>query len=157
MMSKHTQAHNGSAFGTFDMPIYQVPVNMLTPKLLHGINNVLRTTWPCKSMALNHDAYEWVVLAQNHGKIIGVLFTRRGKDNWTYIEKLAVLPEFRRRGVGRSLLEYTHCEIDTDQTQVLHVDAGPDHDRLLNYYMRHHFELLYTNKEESMLRRDARH
>jgi len=138
------------------MPVYKLPVNMLTPKLLQGINHVLRTAWPSKSMALHHENFQWVVVAQNHGQIIGVLFTRCAEKEWTYIEKLAVLPEFRRCGVARSLLEYAHCEIDPDQTQVLHVDAGPEHDRLVDYYIRHNFEVLYTNTVESMLRRDAR-
>ena len=107
-------------------------------------------------MALSHENFQWVVAAAHHGKIIGVLFTRRAGDEWTYIEKLAVLPDFRRQGVARALLEYTHCEIDPDHTQVLHVDAGSEHNRLVDYYIRNQFTLLYTNDEESMLRRDAR-
>jgi len=138
---------------TFDMPIYKLPVAMLTPRITTQINNVLQVTWPAKSYATQHAAYEWVVMAQHQGQIIGVLFTRK-ESAWTYIEKLAVLPQYRRRGVAKSLLDFVHDEIDHQNAHVLHVDAGVDHNRLLDYYARHNFEIVYSNNTETMMRRD---
>ena len=136
------------------MPVYKLPVNMLTPRVTGQINAVVQAAWPGRPGALKYEAYNWVAMAQDQGQIVGVVFTRKS-EAWTYVEKLAVLPAFRRQGVAHSLLEYIHCEVDPGNAHVLHVEPGAEHDALVRYYTKRNFDVVYSNTTETMLRRDA--
>lgn len=138
---------------SFEMPLYKLPVSMLTPFVTRQINNVLQMAWPGRSFPLQHTKYEWVAIVQHEGQIIGVVFTRH-EQAWTYIEQLAVLPNFRRQGVARKLLQFLHTDVDTRNAHVLHVDAGNNHNALVRYYEKCGFEPVYGNNEETMLRRE---
>ena len=138
----------------FRMPVYKLPVNMLTPRVTSQINTVVQQAWPGKPGALKYAMYNWVAMVQDQGQIVGVVFTRKS-EAWTYVEKLAVLPAYRKQGVAHSLLEYIHSEVDPGNAHVLHVDPGAEHDALVRYYTKRGFDFVYSNSTETMLRRDA--
>ena len=136
------------------LPPYFVPCHFLTPQLTTQILNVIDVSF---GRRVSLQRYDNVVMTQRDKKIAAVITTRHDPDShWVFLENFCVLPNYRNQGLGTELLEFTCTELYTDYggnkvTFALHVDAGINHDRLVNYYCCRGFRKSYTNEKETML------
>ena len=67
------------------------------------------------------------------------------------LNSLCVEHEFRNGGLGSELLRHVRENLQDHDFLRLYVDAGPDHDRLVQFYHRNGLKTLYSNALETCL------
>jgi ribosomal protein S18 acetylase RimI-like enzyme len=98
------------------------------------------------------EGYKMIYIEDN-GRVVSFcgyrLITMLYRGRSLYIDDLCTLPEARRRGYGRALLNYVFNEAKEEELQSIHLDSGHQrhgaHKLYLNSGFRissHHFELL---------------
>ena len=136
------------------LPPYFVPAKFITPSLQAQVLNVIELSFHRR---VNLQKYDNVVMAQRDNQIAAVITTKIDPDShWIFLENFCVLPKFRNMGLGTELLEFTRTELHKNldgkrTTFALHVDAGINHDRLVEFYQRRGFHRSYSNANETML------
>jgi len=76
-------------------------------------------------------------------KIVGCVGIQPGKnDDEYYIERLGVLPDYRHRGIGRKLLEYSIQEIKKRNCGKISIGIINENKELKEWYQTHGFQEL---------------
>ena len=101
----------------------------------------------------------WIAEDRNgpdQGPGIGFLVARNGGPEWE-LENIAVLPEFRRQGVGRALLSALLDEARVLQAERILLEVRASNQPAIRFYNSDGFQLLarragyYRNPEEDAL------
>lgn len=72
-------------------------------------------------------------------RLIGCIAVEKAMDNVYYIERLAVLPEFRHRGYGSMLLNFACSHIEEDGGKTISIGIINEHSVLKKWYLFHGF------------------
>ena len=133
-----------------------LPVNRLTPALSAEVAAVVDATFG-RQHPSSYLKFDDVVIARRSGRILGVLFTRFDPILGMHVlERFCVLRPYRGQGVGSGLLQFVHAGERWSGAQVLFVNTGGAHGRLVNLYERHDFAVWYSNSTETCLLRTVR-
>jgi ribosomal-protein-alanine acetyltransferase len=101
----------------------------------------------------------WIAEDRNgpdQGQGIGFLVARSGAPDWE-LENIAVLPAFRRQGVGRTLLSALLAEARAQQAERILLEVRASNQPAIRLYSSRGFELLarrggyYRNPDEDAL------
>ena len=97
---------------------------------------------------------QWLVEAMEKGvcfyrmdsgeTLCGCVALERAGDDVFYLERLAVLPRFRRQGLGRALVEHACTEAQTAGAKRLEIGIIDAQDELRNWYVRLGFQQTRT-------------
>ena len=99
----------------------------LDPQIPNAIANQIKAAWA--SNFFTGQRGDWMVVAVVHGKVAGFLQLLKGRTNSLIIDLVAVAPNFRGQGLGRSMIAYAahHCLQSLERiqlgTQVANVPA----------------------------------
>ncbi len=95
-----------------------------------------------------------------NGEVAGAIGLRVGWLHGSYIQFLAVLPEFQRRGLGSTLLAWVEAEARTANVRNLWVAASEINGDAIRFYERHGFaqtarldDLVYDGRTEILMRK----
>jgi GNAT superfamily N-acetyltransferase len=75
---------------------------------------------------------------------IGVVAVERGNEDVFYIEKLAVLPQYRRRGYGKSLMKNSIDYIRKNKGRIISIGIINEHPVLKDWYKKIGFKETIT-------------
>lgn len=78
-------------------------------------------------------------IAEWKGTPCGCIAVRRPKNGRSIIEKVAVLPAFRRHGIGRALVEEAFCDARRSGAAFADIGIIAAHDDLRRWYEKHGF------------------
>jgi ribosomal protein S18 acetylase RimI-like enzyme len=73
---------------------------------------------------------------KKHGKIMGCIGYSKYTDERYKIKRLAVLPEYRHKGIGKKLLEYGENEIQRKGGIIIEVHIVNDNEKLKEWYIK---------------------
>jgi ribosomal protein S18 acetylase RimI-like enzyme len=81
----------------------------LDPQIPNEIANRIKAAWARNFFTGQRG--DWMVVAVVHGKVAGFLQLLKGRTNSLTIDLVAVAPDFRGQGLGRSMIVYAahHC------------------------------------------------
>ena len=97
-------------------------------------------------------AYDYAILAQVNGQIVGALFVRIAMDREQHeVNKFCVAPHMRGTGLGSEILTFLFDELPQNTSVVLYVNFGKWHDRLVSFYERHGLQITAQNEKETMM------
>jgi GNAT superfamily N-acetyltransferase len=82
------------------------------------------------------------VLAEDGGCVCGCVGFRPPRNGFAVMEKLAVLPPFRRRGLGRALMEHAAAAIRGAGGAGIEIGIVAEHEELRAWYERNGFRFL---------------
>jgi len=66
----------------------------------------------------------------------GCIGLEKGKDEVCYLERLSVLPEYRKNGLGKRLVDYFEETARKENYQRIEMGVIKDHDELVDWYKR---------------------
>ena len=78
-------------------------------------------------------------MAEVDGKIVGCVFFRP-QDEGIYIDRLAVLPEYRNRGIATAMLKEIECRAESTGYKTLMLSVRLALEKQQAYYNRLEFE-----------------
>ena len=93
------------------------------------------------------DRYAYVILCQSEGQVIGSALVEPLHDRYT-LQKLCTREDHRLQGVGTSILA---CLQTLQSKCSLHVDKGPNHDKLRSFYTTRGFLIDYETSHETQM------
>ncbi len=77
---------------------------------------------------------------KEHGKkLIGFIAIEKADDFLYYLEKLAVLPEYRHRGYGKKLLDFASDYVNKKMGKKISIGIINENLILKNWYKKHNF------------------
>ena len=132
------------------------PVNRLTAVMGAQVAAVVDASFG-RQHPTSYLKFDDVVMALSSDRILGVLFTRFDPLLGMHVlERFCVLHAYRGHGIGSALLQFVHTAERWSGAQVLFVNTGAVHGRLVDLYERHDFAVWYSNATETCLMRTVR-
>ena len=71
-----------------------------------------------------------------NNQIIGCVGYSFYKDNMYFIERLATLPEYRHKGIGKILMEYVENIIKKNNGKIIEIHVVDENKRLIDWYKK---------------------
>ena len=73
-------------------------------------------------------------------QIIGCVGYSFYKDNMYFIERLATLPEYRHKGIGKILMEYVENIIKKNNGKIIEIHVVDENKRLIEWYKKFNYK-----------------
>lgn len=129
--------------------VYHIAASIMPVKILAQLRVLQRESFEGKQIDLANYAY--IVLVQEACNIVGACCLREHDPAVARsLECLCVHKNYRRKGIGSSIIEYVQKELG-DLPIVLHIDNGFSHNRLLGFYQARNFEIVEQCDKETMM------
>ena len=74
------------------------------------------------------------------GRQIGFVAIEKASDEFYYMEKLAVLPEYRHRGFGKKLMDFVSDYVKAKNGKKISIGIINENSRLKTWYQAYGFE-----------------
>jgi ribosomal protein S18 acetylase RimI-like enzyme len=118
----------------------------IMPTIFKLQNNVINDSW-LESIIQNENRF--MVVAEDNGKIVGCILFRIDTNpdddiykirRFGYIDEMIVNEPFRRRGIGKKLLEHTIKELKSRDIDEVEIDVWEKNTIGQGFYKKHGFK-----------------
>jgi len=83
-------------------------------------------------------------------QIIGCVGYSFYKDNMYFIERLATLPEYRHKGIGKILMEYVENIIKENNGKIIEIHVVDENKRLIDWYKKLNYKEIRVDEIKTL-------